>query len=152
MRKKSWLLIAVLTVCLDFGSASQQSAKISSQTCRIVDVVSTSYDDAYVDGFRVSEKLGLLNSLRQREKSSTRSCLRVFVPITGTIQEIEDLRVIAGKMQYKDFHVYIYEKEYRDSVSEMAFGLAFNADELRSAPTGSLPWPDRQHSRQLGRH
>jgi hypothetical protein len=150
MRKTFWLLLlgGVITFCFD--GVSQEIPHVGSQACRIVDISPMGRGEIYVDGMRVPEELGLLNFLRQSEKSSPSSCLRAFVPLTTTIRDIEDLRVIAGKMQYEEFHVYVYEKDYRDSVSEIVFGSTFNADELRSSPRGPVAWPDRQHATTKG--
>jgi hypothetical protein len=64
------------------------------------------------------------------------------------IQDIEDFRVIAGKMQYEDFHAYLYEDRDRDLVREIRYGSPVSPGELRSGPKGYLSWPDHQSERK----
>jgi hypothetical protein len=114
-------------------------------SCRIVDVIAIKSGDVeYVDGMRVPGDVTTIDYLRQQEKSSPRTCLLLFVPSSVKIRDIEDFRVIAGKMQYEDFHPYLYEDRYRDLVREILYGSPVNPDELRSGPQGQLAWPDHQ--------
>jgi hypothetical protein len=96
----------------------------------------------YVDGIRVPDEVGWLEYLRRKEKSSPRSCLLLFVPTSVKIQDVEDFHVVAGKMQYEDFHVYVYD-QHRRLVTEFLHGPPVNADELRSGPNGPFGWPDQ---------
>ena len=144
MKKGLWILLVSAAITPGVSAFQRPAAQRGPSDCRIVDVTFDKTGEVdYVDGMGVPAEVGLLNSLRQHEKSSPRSCLLVFVPLATTIRTIEDLRVIAGKMQYQEFHLYVYEKRYRDSVNELVFGSAFKSDELRSGAHGPLRWPDR---------
>jgi len=149
MKKALWLLLVTGAIGPGVKTFSEPAPQVGPRNCRIVDVTLTRNGEVdYVDGIKVPEDVGPLNFIRQREKSSPRCCLLVFVPLMTSIREIEDFRVIAGKMQYVDFHLYVYENDYRGSVSELVFGPAFNPDELRSSPQGPVPWPDRQPAKK----
>jgi|SRR5437879_4109324 hypothetical protein len=117
----------------------------SSMECRIVDmVVKKSGEVDYVDGKRVPGNFVNIDYLREQEKSSPRSCLRLFVTSSVKIQDIEDFRVVAtGKMQYQDFHAYLYDPA-RDSFSEILYGPNVTPDKLRPSPRGTIPWPGSQ--------
>lgn len=145
MKKALWLLLVIGAIGPSVKTTPKPEPQVGPRNCRIIDVTVTRAGEVeYIDGIKVPDNMGPLNFIRQREKASPHSCLLVFVPLTTSIREIEDFRVIAGKMQYEDFHVYVYENQYRDSVNELIFGSAFNPDELRSSPQGPLPWPDRR--------
>jgi hypothetical protein len=143
---KRILLMLFVTIIGGRGSVTvlaQTAHQDSNQECRIVDmVVKKSGEVDYVDGKRVPGNFVNIDYLREQEKSSPRSCLRIFVTSSVKIQDIEDFRVMAtGKMQYQDFHAYLYDRA-RDSFSEILYGQTFRPDELRSGPRGTIPWPD----------
>jgi len=107
-----------------------------------VDVVQTvAGHDYYVDGRRAGSlsELNLLELLRGTEASSPSSCLRFFVPTSVKINEIENADVVAGKMQYKEFHVYIYGY-YHDWVKEILWQSHPSAD-VRLGMKGTVDWP-----------
>ncbi len=145
MKKALWLLLIIGAISPSVNTFPKPALQVGPRNCRIIDVtfIGTSEVD-YVDGIKVPDELGPLNFIRRREKSSPRSCLLLLVPLTTRIRELDDFSVIAGKMQYEDFHIYVYENQYRDSVNELVLGNAFNSEELRSSPHGPLPWPDRR--------
>jgi hypothetical protein len=105
-------ILLLLPAIISIQLLAQSSSPSSTKPCRIVDVVQTvTGHDYYVDGRRagsLSEELNLLELLRRTEASSPSSCLRFFVPTSVKINEIENADVVAGKMQYKEFHVYVY--------------------------------------------
>jgi hypothetical protein len=117
----------------------------SSTACRIVDVIATKAGDQYfVDGVKVPDDGYVIDYIRRAEKASPRSCLRLFVPISVKLQDVEDMWVIAtGKIQYQDFHAYLYD-ERRDSVNEISFWTRVDAAHLRSSDGHPLPWPDME--------
>lgn len=136
-------LILILTQCTATNSAQQSVAQVSSKPCRIVDELSTEAGTAYyVDGTKVPEDIGILGFVRQRDKSSPCTCLLAFVTTSARIRDVEDLRVIAGKMDYKEFHAYLYDPRYRDFATEIDYyGTHLNLTELRSGPKGPVPLP-----------
>src|SRR5579862_6690981 len=76
------------------GQPPQTPHQDSNGECRIVDmVVKTSGEVDYVDGKRVPGNFVNIDYLREQEKSSPRSCLRLFVTSSVKIQDIEDFRV-----------------------------------------------------------
>jgi len=117
--------------------------------CRIVDVIATKVGNQYfVDGVKVPADGYVIDYLRRAELASARSCLRLFVPTSVKIQDVEDMFVLAtGKLQYQDFHAYLYD-ERRDSVNEISFWKTVDAAPLRSSNGHLLPWPDRQQKTQ----
>ena len=137
------LALAFLLVLPVFG----QETPIPS--CRIVDVIATKAGDRYfVDGVNVPADGYVIDYLRRAELASPRSCLRLFVPTAVKIQDVEDMFVIAtGKIQYQDFHVYLYD-ERRDSVNEISLWKTVDTAPLRSSHGHLLPWPDRQPKAQ----
>ena len=112
-------------------------------SCRIVDVIATKAGHQYfVDGVKVPNDEYVIDYLRHAEKASPRSCLRLFVPTSVKIQDVEDMFVIAtGKIQYQDFHAYLYD-ERRDSVDEISLWKKVDTAHLRSSNGHPLPWPD----------
>jgi hypothetical protein len=145
MKKALWLLLIISAIGPSVNTFPKPAPQVGPRNCRIVDVTVTKAGEVdYVDGIKVPDEVGLLNFLRAREKLSPSCCLLLFVPVATSIRELDDFRVIAGKMQYVAFHVYVYESEYRDTVDELVFGNGFNSDDLRLSPRGPLPWPDRQ--------
>jgi hypothetical protein len=118
------------------NSFAQEPSQLKGDACRIVDMVAKKVGEVdYVDGKKVPGNVVTIDYLREQEKSSPRTCLLVFVTSATRIKDIEGLRVIAGKMQYKDFRAYLYDAN-RDSVSDI------NAGEVRKGPNGPIPWPD----------
>lgn len=113
--------------------------------CRIVDVIATKTGDEYfVDGVKVPEDVGVTGYLRRAEASSPRSCLRLFVPTSVKIQDVEDIWVIAtGKMQYQEFHAYLYD-ERRDTVNEISWWKTTETSTVRVGNGHVIPWPDRE--------
>jgi hypothetical protein len=143
---KKILLMLFVTIIAGRGSVAvlaQSPHQDSNRECRIVDmVVKKSGEVDYVDGKKVPGNFVNIDYLREQEKASPRSCLRLFVTSSVKIQDIEDFRVIAtGKMQYQDFHAYLYDPA-RDSFSEILYGQNARPSELRSGPRGTIPWPD----------
>jgi len=118
----------------------QQTSTVS---CRIVDVIATKAGHQYfVDGVMVPNDGYVTDYLRRAEKASPRPCLRLFVPTSVKLQDVEDMFVIAtGKIQYQDFHAYLYD-ERRDSVDEISLWKKVDASHLRSSNGHPLPWPD----------
>jgi len=145
MKNSRWLCVLILTLA-EFApnSLSQQAVpQAERKACRIVDMVSAKSGNLfYVDGIKVPADLGVLGFVRQREKVSPCSCLLAFVTTSARIREVEDLRVIAGKMDYKEFHAYLYDDRYRDFATEVFYyGSHLNLSELRSGPQGPVPLP-----------
>jgi hypothetical protein len=136
--------VTLLLIPLAFGKEAPRPV-----VCRIVDVVATKAGDEYfVDGLKVPYNAGVTEYLRRAEASSPSSCLRFFVPTSITIRDVDDMWVIAtGKMQYKEFHVYIYD-ERRDSVNEISWWTTTETSALRLGNGGIIPWPDRQLERK----
>ena len=109
------------------------------KNCRIVDVVkSGSGHDYYIDGKRAGSQsdVNLLIVLQHAEASSPLPCLRLFVPTSVKEVLIENARVVAGKMQYQEFHVYVYDERH-DFVNEMIWETQ-PSHPLR----GGVRWPD----------
>ncbi len=143
MKKILLMLFATIIVgSASFTALAQTPDQDSNGECRIVDmVVKKSGEVDYVDGKKVPGNFVNIDYLREQEKSSPRSCLRLFVTSSVKIQDIEDFRVMAtGKMQYQDFHAYLYDPA-RDSFSEILYGRSSRPGELRSGPRGTIPWP-----------
>jgi hypothetical protein len=61
------------------------------------------------------------------------------VPTSVKINEIENGRIVAGKMQYEEFHVYIYG-EHRDWVNEILWETRTSAN-VRLGMKGTVDWP-----------
>lgn len=137
--------LAILLFLIAFpvvNSHAQEPSFVKGDACRIVDMVAKKGSEVdYVDGKRVPGNLVTIDYLREQEKSSPRSCLLLFVTSSTRIRDIEGLRVIAGKMQYKDFRVYLYDSN-RDLVSEIRYGKDTDAGEVHKGPNGPIPWPD----------
>jgi len=114
--------------------------------CRIVDIVAKKTSEVdYVDGKRVPGDFVTIDYLRAQEKASPRSCLLLFVTTFVTIQYIEDFRVIAGKMQYPDFHAYLHDEahaEWRDSYKEILYGPTQHPGQVHKGTRGTIPWPE----------
>jgi uncharacterized protein YbcV (DUF1398 family) len=71
-----------------------------------------------VNGVRVPEKLGTANYLRQLErKTSQHSCLSAFVTTSAQIEQVDDMRKIAGKIEYEQSHVYLYDAKQDRSLA-----------------------------------
>ena len=139
---KRVVILLFLTAFLGMNSLAQEPSQVKGDACRIVDMVAKKGGEVdYVDGKRVPGNLVTIDYLREQEKSSPRTCLLLFVTSSTKIKDIEGLRVIAGKMQYKDFRAYLYDSN-RDSVSEIRYGEDINAGEVRRGPNGPIPWPD----------
>jgi hypothetical protein len=137
--------LLALTLLLALPAFGQETRTTS---CRIVDVIATKAGDQYfVDGVRVPDNGYVIDYLRRAEVASPRSCLRLFVPTSVKIQDVEDMFVIAtGKIQYQEFHAYLYD-ERRDSVSEISLWKTVNTASLRSSNGHLVPWPDLQPKR-----
>jgi len=107
-----------------------------------VDVVETvGGHDYYVDGKRAGShsEVNLLELLRRTETSSPSSCLRLFVPTSVKINEMENGLVVAGKMQYQEFHVYVYGY-YHEWVKEILWESRTSAN-VRLGMKGTVDWP-----------
>ena len=140
MKKIMMLLFLILLSTV--SSFGQSPSQVNGGPCRIVDMVAKKGSEVdYVDGKRVPGNLVTIDYLRAQEKVSPTNCLSLFVTIHVRIEDIEGMWAIAGKMQYKDFHVYVYN-ENQDLVSEIRFGEATSPDEVRKGPNGAIPWPD----------
>ena len=140
------LLVSMATPIMALAQAPPQEKSV----CKIVDlVVKEAGEIDYVDGKRVPGNLVDIDYLREQEKSSPspRSCLVLFATSSAKIRDIEGVRVIAGKMGYKDFHAYLYEPN-RDSASEILYGPTINLNEVRSGPHGPVPWPGQEPERK----
>ena len=137
------IALAFLLVLPVFGQETPAAS------CRIVDVITTKTGDQYfVDGVKVPAGGYVIDYLRRAELASPRSCLRLFVPTSVRIQDVEDMFVVAtGKIQYQDFHAYLYD-ERRDSVNEISLWKTVDTAPLRSPNGHLLPWPDRQQKTQ----
>lgn len=84
------LALAFLFVLPVFGQETP------TPSCRIVDVIATKAGDQYfVDGVKVPADGYVIDYLRRAESASPRSCLRLFVPTSVKIQDVEDMFVIA---------------------------------------------------------
>src|SRR6266436_3515749 len=102
MKKITMLFFLILLPTVN--SFGQSPSQVNGGPCRIVDIVAKRGGEVdYVDGKRV---LITYDYLRELEKSSPRTCLSLFVSINVKINDIEGVRAIAGKMQYKELHVY----------------------------------------------
>jgi len=145
MGKMLWLLLIAATVWPSVNTFPQPASQVGPRNCRIVDVTLMRAGEVdYVDGMRVPDDVGPLNFLRERERSSPRSCLLVFLPVAATLRQFDDFQVIAGKIQYDNLHIYVYGPVYRSKVNEVFLGPPVDPDDLRLGPHGPLPWPDRQ--------
>jgi hypothetical protein len=134
--------LLLLPVIISIQLLAQSSSPPSTKPCRILDVVQTvSGHDYYVDGRRAGSdsEVNLLELLRRSEASSPSSCLRLFVPTSVKVKEIENGRVVAGKMQYEEFHVYVYD-EHRDWVNEILLETRPSAN-VRLGMKGTVEWP-----------
>jgi len=134
--------LLLLPVIIAIQLLAQSASPSSTKPCRIVDVVQTvGGHDYYVDGKRAGSlsEVNLLELLRRTEASSPSSCLRFFVPTSVKMNEIENAEVVAGKMQYKEFHVYVYGY-YRDWVKEILWESHPSAD-VRLGMKGTVDWP-----------
>ena len=94
-----------------------------------------------MDGRRAGSpsEVNLLELLQRTEASSPSSCLRFFVPTSVKVNEIANAEVVAGKMQYKEFHAYIYGY-YNDSVNEILWEPHPSGD-VRLGMKGTVDWP-----------
>ena len=140
MKTPAFLL---LTIMISIQSLARTSSPSSNTPCRIVDVVKTvAGHDYYVDGKRAGAdtEVNVLELLRRREASSPSSCLRAFVPTSIKINEIQNFLIVANKMQYKEFHTYVYD-EHHDSVAEILWEGRMS-DGLRWGINGTVRWPD----------
>jgi len=140
-----WALTLICLACGASNSAQETKIQANKKTCRIVDYLSTKAGNIYyVDATKVSGDVGeVLLSLRQRERASSCTCLLAFFTASARIRDVEDLRVIAGKMDYKDFHSYLYDPRYSDFATEINYdGTHLNLSELRSGSQGAVPLPD----------
>jgi len=145
MKTSPWLflLILIFTPRDPINSTPQGATQVGRKGCRIVDeVITKSGEVDYVDGVRVPEELGVLETLRRREKVSPCTCMLAFVATAARIRDVEDFRVMAGKMDYQEYHAYLYEDRYRDTATEILYGPRVNMNELRSGPHGQVPLPD----------
>ena len=134
--------LLLLPVLISLQLLAQSSPPPSLKPCRIVDIVRTvGGHDYYVDGKRAGSdsEVNLLELLRRAELYSPSSCLRLFVPTSVKINEIENARIVAGKMQYEEFHVYIYG-ERRDRVNEILWETRTSAS-VRLGVKGTVNWP-----------
>lgn len=139
MKKVAILLFSIAFPAMN--SFAQEPSQLKGDACRIVDMVAKNGSEVdYVDGKRVPGNLVTIDYLREQEKSSPRSCLSLFVTIHAKIKDIEGVRAIAGKMQYKNFHVYLHH-ENRDLISEIRYGEAVSPNDVRKGPNGPIPWP-----------
>jgi hypothetical protein len=135
------ILTAILISVNALGQAPVTPKVIS---CRIIDVIILRTGEAYyVDGKKLPGHLTIIEYLRSLEATAPCSCLKVFVPTSVKLQDIEDLRVVAGIMQIEDFHAYLYD-EHRDTVTEILPGPPIPTTTIRSGPGGPVPWPDRR--------
>jgi len=143
------ILTLILAGLSPVGPTQQPATQPGRRACRIVDEVSTNTGDVYyVDGRKVPGDIGgVLLFLREREKTSHCTCLLAFVTTSARIRGLEDLRVIAGKMDYKEFHAYLYDYR-RDFATEILYyGSPLNLSELRWGPEGSVPLPDENQKK-----
>jgi hypothetical protein len=134
--------LLLLPVIISIQLLAQSSSPSPTKPCRIVDVVQTvGGHDYYVDGTRAGSdsEVNLLELLRRREVGSPSSCLRLFLPLSVKINEIENGRIVAAKMQYKEFHVYVYG-ERRDEVNEILLETRTSAN-VRLGMKGTVDWP-----------
>ena len=146
--KKILLLSLIVSMANPVPITLAQAPPQEKGGCRIVDLaVKNAGEVDYVDGKKVPGNLVDIDYLREQERSSPRPCLLLFVTSSVKIKDIEGVRVIAGKMGYKDFHAYLYEPN-RDSASEILYGPDVNLNEVRSGPHGTVPWPGQQSERK----
>lgn len=141
--------LLLFPVIISIQLLAQTSSPSSTKPCRIVDVVKTlGGHDYYVDGRRAGtdSEVNLLELLRRSEASSPSSCLRLFVPTSVRVNEIENGRVVAGKMQYEEFHAYIYD-ERRDWVNEILWETLPSAN-VRTGMKGTVDWPSPDSGRK----
>ena len=143
------LALPAFLVVAAFTLLAQSQVPSSAEPCRIVDVAKTNRGhDYYVDGKRVGTdvEVNLLELLRRSEASSSSSCLKLFVPTSVRLNAIEDGRVVAGKMQYEEFHAYVYD-ERRDWVNEILWQALPSAN-LRAGMKGTVDWPSSDSARK----
>ena len=127
----------------------QLAAKAVAKGSRTVDLAITKRGEAdYVDGKRVPAGMRTLDYLRQEEKTDPRTSLVVFVTASARIDDVENLRRIAEKMQYQDFHAYERDGWDHETVVEILYGPRVSLDELRSGPNGPIPLPERQPAKK----
>jgi hypothetical protein len=134
--------LLLLPVIISIQLLAQSSSPSSSKPCRILDVVQTAGGhDYYVDGKRAGSdsEVNLLELLRRSEASSPSSCLRFFVPTSVKVKEIENAFVVANKMQYEEFHAYVYGY-YHEWVSEILWESRTSAS-ARVGMKGTVDWP-----------
>jgi hypothetical protein len=148
IRRLLCMLVVILAGCTAANSAQQAALQAKGRPCRIVDELPSKTDAVYyVDGVRVPDEIGVLEVLRRRDKVSPSSCIHVFVTTSARIRDVEELRVMAGKMDFKEFHAYLFDLRYRDTVTEINYyGDHLQPSELRAGPRGPLPWPVAQSS------
>jgi hypothetical protein len=121
----------------------QVSAEPVGKWARTIDVATTKTGETdYVDGKTVPSDMTTIEYLRQEEKRGPRTSLVVFVTAFARLADVEKLRRIAEKMQYKDFHAYVRDGRDRERAVEILYGPRMTLDELRSGPNGPLPLPD----------
>jgi len=87
MKKVLWLLLITGAIGPSVNTFPKPTPQVGPRNCRIIDMTFTKTGEVdYVDGMKVPDEVGLLNFLRQREKSSPSCCLLVFVPVATNIQ------------------------------------------------------------------
>ena len=139
---KRVIILIILSLLPRVNGFAQEQSHVNGDACRIVDmVVKKGGEVDYIDGKKVPGNLVTIDYLREQEKASPRTCLSLFVTGAAKIKDIEGLRVIAGKMQYKEFRAYLYDPN-RDSVREIRYSEDIKAAEVRKGPNGPIPWPD----------
>jgi len=119
MKIPHFILLIFLVTFPGLNCAQSAGAQAERKTCWIVDVTNTGGGEVdLVDGVRVPEKLGTANYLRQLErKTSQRSCLSAFVTTSAQIEQVDDMRKIAGKIEYEESHVYLYDAKQDRSLA-----------------------------------
>jgi hypothetical protein len=145
MTRASCVLVLILAESLiGVHPIVQEAPPPKDRVCRMVDIIATKTRDIYyVDGIEVPQNRTVIEYLRRLEASSPTRCLRLFVPTSVKIQDVEDMRVVAGKMQYQEFHAYLYD-QHREWVNEILPGPPVSTTELRFSPRGTIHWPDLQ--------
>jgi hypothetical protein len=142
------LVIALSATFVGVHMLAPAPRHVEGAPCRIVDVITTKTGDVYyVDGTRVPDEGTVLEYLR-RGAFPRRECLRLFVPSSVKIQDVEDMRALCGIRQCTEFHAYLYEDRDRETVSEILYGMPVSPDKVRSGPQGAVPWPDRPPERK----
>lgn len=143
MKKTLCFLLITFSASAAFNTLAQAPTKEKRANCRIVDVMATkSGDTYYVDGMKMPQNVTVIEYLRRKEATSPRTCLLLFVPSSVKIRDVADMDVVAGKMQYEDFHAYLYD-QHREQVMEILPGPPVRTKNLRTGPRGELSWPDR---------